>query len=276
MMPTSKRVYPADRKPAKGLSYLLLFLSAVVILSGLAGRGLDAPVIQAVPTPSPIPLLDAFDETPEEREVSLTGAVWYALQLGAFEDEAAAKELAERFRLRGAAGYLWQDGRYRVLAAIYPSKEDAQNVRRQLLAQHAIETFLYEVSLPALTLRVNGMKGQIDVLEAAFLHANELILGLQELSVRLDRQEANAAEARERLLALAGQTDLVALRLEQRFPAPREQTIQGLIALFRTYRAFCDGQDATQSAVTCGRDIKHQAIQCLRLYRGVVEAMRTT
>lgn len=275
-MPPSKRVYPGQRKPAKGISYLLFFLSAVVIFSGLASRGLNAPVIRAVATPTPISLEAAFDETAESREITLPGAVWYALQLGAFQEEQAAEDLAVQFRQRGAAGYVWQDERYRVLAAIYPSKLDAQNVRRQLLAQHAIETFLHEVSLRPLTIRVSGMKGQIDILEAAFLHVNELIGGLNALSILMDRQEVDVPEALERLRALQSQTDLVALRLEQRFAAPRDQTVQGLIGLFREYAAFVSRQAQDQSAVSLGQQIKYQAIQCLWHATNVLNAMEST
>ena len=34
-MQTGKRVYPRQREPGKWLSYLLLFLSAVVVISGV-------------------------------------------------------------------------------------------------------------------------------------------------------------------------------------------------------------------------------------------------
>ena len=40
-MQTGKRVYPRQREPGKWLSYLLLFLSAVVVISGVVSRGGD-------------------------------------------------------------------------------------------------------------------------------------------------------------------------------------------------------------------------------------------
>ena len=134
-MQGKRRVYPSERKPAKWVSYSLLFLSAVILFSGVAARSGGDAVIQTVATPSPIPLDAAFDETRETQEITLNGSVWYALQLGAFETEEAAHQLAEQFQRRGAAGYVWQDERYRVLAAVYPEKEDAQAVRQQLREQ---------------------------------------------------------------------------------------------------------------------------------------------
>lgn len=275
-MQSNKRVYPSERKPGKWLSYLLLFFSAVIVLSGLTNRGGEQPIIQPVATETPIPLEAAFDETPESRELTLPGGTWYALQLGAFETEAGARDLAEQYGSRGAAGYVWLDGRYRTLAAIYPSREDAQNVRQQLLSQHSIESYLYEVPIPALTVRMKGMKGQIDILQAAFSHAAELTSSLQALSVRMDRQELSVAEACEALNALKAQMELVALRLEQRFTTPRNAAVQGLIGLFRDFGAFAAKQDEGQSAVELGRQVKHEAIHSLYLTKEIVDTLGNT
>lgn len=81
-MQGKRRVYPSERKPAKWVSYSLLFLSAVILFSGVAARSGDDAVIQTVATPSPIPLDAAFDETRETQEITLNGSVWYALQVG--------------------------------------------------------------------------------------------------------------------------------------------------------------------------------------------------
>lgn len=135
-MQTGKRVYPRQREPGKWLSYLLLFLSAVVVISGVVSRGGDL-TIEPAATATPIPTDAYFDETVEEREITLPSATWYALQLGAFESETAAQELGQQFVKRGAAGYVWHDGRYRTLAAVYPSLEDAQAVREQLSEAHS-------------------------------------------------------------------------------------------------------------------------------------------
>ena len=180
-MQTRKRVYPSERKPAKWVSYSLLFLSAVILFSGVAARSGGDAVFETVATPSPIPLDAAFDETRETREITLNGSVWYALQLGAFETEEAARQLAEQFQRRGAAGYLWPEERFRVLAAVYPEKEDAQAVRQQLRDQHDVDSYLFEISIPSVSLRMTGMRGQIDILEAAFLHAEELIRQMERI-----------------------------------------------------------------------------------------------
>lgn len=275
-MQTRKRVYPSERKPAKWVSYSLLFLSAVILFSGVAARSGGDAVFETVATPSPIPLDAAFDETRETREITLNGSVWYALQLGAFETEEAAGQLAEQFQRRGAAGYLWPEERFRVLAAVYPEKEDAQAVRQQLRDQHDVDSYLFEISIPSVSLRVTGMRGQIDILEAAFLHAEELIRQMERISETLDRQEITPAEAAEELNTLREQVELVALRMEQRFLSPRNAAVTGLIGLMRDYAAFAREKTGQESNALLSRQLKYQTIQTIRLLLELTDELRNT
>ncbi|MEG1569607.1 MAG: SPOR domain-containing protein [Clostridia bacterium] len=273
-MQGNKRVYPGNGLSGKWLSYLLLFLSLVVLLSGLVWRGNGEGIfIELSATETPIPTDESFDDTQESREISLPASAWVALQLGAFEDEKSASELSEQFRKRGAAGYVWHDTRFRTLAAVYPTREDAQNVRTQLQKQHTIETFLYQINLPALRLRMNGMKGQLDILEAGFLHANDLIAREQEIGLTLDRQENSVASAIQQLAEVNGQMDLVALRLKQRFIQPRHQSVQGLIECFENYSEFCRTLSNEDSEVTLATKIKYQTIHTLYLLKNVYDAL---
>lgn len=275
-MQTRKRGYPSERKPAKWVSYSLLFLSAVILFSGVAARSGGDAVFEIVATPSPIPLDAAFDETRETREITLNGSVWYALQLGAFETEEAAGQLAEQFQRRGAAGYLWPEERFRVLAAVYPEKEDAQAVRQQLRDQHDVDSYLFEISIPSVSLRMTGMRGQIDILEAAFLHAEELIRQMERISETLDRQEITPAEAAEELNTLREQVELVALRMEQRFLSPRNAAVTGLIGLMRDYATFAREKTGQESNALLSRQLKYQTIQTIRLLLELTDELRNT
>lgn len=275
-MQTRKRVYPSERKPAKWVSYSLLFLSAVILFSGVAARSGGDAVFETVATPSPIPLDAAFDETRETREITLNGSVWYALQLGAFETEEAARQLAEQFQRRGAAGYLWPEDRFRVLAAVYPEKEDAQAVRQQLRDKHDVDSYLFEISIPSVSLRMTGMRGQIDILEAAFLHAEDLIRQMERISETLDRQEITPAEAAEELNTLREQVELVALRMEQRFLSPRNAAVTGLIGLMRDYAAFAREKTGQESNALLSRQLKYQTIQTIRLLLELTDELRNT
>ena len=264
-MQTSKRIYPGERKPSKWMSYLLLFLSLVIILSGLFTKGRDEPVIEPIADATPAPLTDSFDETRATREITLPEGKWYALQLGAFENEKSAKEQADLFRKRGAAGYLWQDDRFRVLAAVYPMKEDAQRVREQLRENHAVDSYLFEITLPQLKLRLSGMNGQLDILEAAFIHAEDTIAALQTLSVTLDRQEISNEKAMEQLRIRLEQLEQVSARLSQRFVSPRNSVVEQLIAFFDDYGNFVKQLDPAFTNAELSVAVKYQTLRSLWL-----------
>lgn len=276
-MQGNKRVYPRERAEGKWVSYLLLFFSAVLLLSGLVWREDNSGVsIQVSPTLTPVPMDAAFDETMTSREITLPSSTWYALQLGAFENEAAAQELAEQFTRRGAAGYVWHDGRYRTLAAVYTNRDDAQNVRRQLSELHTVDSYLFQIDLPALHVRLSGMAGQLDILEAAFAHAQDLVSNLQAISMMMDRQELNTEETLERLQALSSQVSLVSLRLEQRFLTPRHAAVEGLIDCFGNYAAFANGLTGRDNAVTLGMQVKRQTFSSLDILKSVYDALSNT
>jgi len=172
-------------------------------------------------------------------------------------------QLAQQFRKRGAAGYLWHDGRFRVLAAVYLSRDDAQTVRDQLREQHSIDSYIYPIEFPSVKLRVSGMQGQLEILKAAFGHVNALAKELHEVSNALDRQELSADEALEKLNALQVQMDLVALRLKQRFVPPVPEVVQSMIVCFEEYSEFVSKLSETEAMVALGMKLKYQTISVL-------------
>ena len=276
-MERRRRVYPVQRTYEKWVSGLLLFLSLIVVFSGLVWRGEGQELtIQLAPSPTPIPLNESFDETPVQAEITLPGGEWYALQLGAFENEESAQLLAQQFSRRGAAGYVWNDGRYRTLAAVYALKEDAQNVREQLMAQHKVETYLYTISFPQMQLRLSGMQGQVEILQAAFLHADEMIRLLQSTCAALDRQEMSLSEISASLNAMNDQLVAVALRMRQRFAAPRHQTVDGLLKCFEDYASFVSSISLSESEVGFGTRLKYQTFVSLDQFKRVYDSLTNT
>ncbi len=275
-MEENKRVYPSGSAPGKWLNYVLLFFSAVLLLSGLLWRnGGDGLELAVKDTPTPIPTDFVFDETMESREITLPSRTWYALQLGAFEKEEAAADLAKAFQNRGAAGYVWQDNRFRVLGALYATAQELQTVREQLSEKRSVDSYPYEIALPPLTLRMKGMKGQLDILEAGFIHGDDLVKQLQELSVLMDRQERTVPEAVERLNTLREEMQTVALRVSQRFTPPRHQAVQGLIDNFDQFGAFTKEVKDTGSAVQLATDIKYQAIAALNRLKTIYDGLQS-
>lgn len=276
-MERQRRVYPAEKSRGKWLSWLFLLLTALVLVSGIWGKErADTISIQPVPTATPIPLEETFDETMAEVEIVLPAAQWFALQFGAFENQQSADEMAQKYISRGAAGYIWNDGRYRVLAAIYPQREDAQQVREQLEVQHAIDSYIYPVELPSVRVKLKGMQGQLDILQAAFIHGHDLIAQLQMISARMDRREMDAAEAEAEVQNLGKQVETVSLRLKQRFLSPRHETVDMLIACMEQYMDFCTRLDSQSSAAALGTRIKYQTFASLEKLKQVYDTLRYT
>ena len=252
-------VYRAPKWRVKWLKSILLMASVAILSSGLLYKAdkLDFSLVPQT-TETPFSMNEAFDETPVSLMIDLPESTWHALQLGVFETEEAARKASDVFRGRGAAGYIWMDGRYRVLASVYPSKADAQLVREQLSERHGIDTYLYTVSCPAVHMRVNGMQGQLEILEAAFEHASGVAVQLYERAVALDRQEISVFETKEYLAGMKTQTDMIVLRLEQRFPKPFHPTVRALIECFKDFSSFSEAFSKEASIVEAGMQLKHQ------------------
>ena len=225
------KVYAARKNRCHALSYAMLFISCILLISGLMGTGnppTDLTVIPAV-TPSPTKTAGAFDETPDEREITLAVQPWYAIQLGIYENEKSARELAESYKTRGAAGYLWQDGeRYRVLAAVYDQEEDARSVRSQLKEYQHIDSYVFDIASVELVLRMKGTKGQLDSLEACFKSLESLPETLQQISVALDRQEMNEEEIKRTLSNESSKVSELRMLLQERFLKPYHQVVSSL------------------------------------------------
>ena len=272
-----RRVYSVKRDRNQIFSGVLLALAAVVVLCGLTlRREWDGFTLHAAPSPTAIPLDESFDETMTTAELELPGAAWYALQVGVFENPDTAQESSQAFVRRGAAGYIWQDGRYRVLAAAYPSKEDAQLVREQLADQHAIDSYLYAIEMPSVTLRLSGMQGQIDILNAAFAHVHDVARQLHDCSVALDRQENSAEEICRQLAGLSEQMGIVVQRIRQRFASPMHPTVKALVETLESFRSFCEGLNSGDHLALWGMKLKYQTIEILWQIRNIYTALQLT
>ena len=262
------KVYRARKKPGRWLNLLILFVSAMLVAAGLldrqALRQRDLRV-EAAATAAPTPLSEAYDDTPEQRELRLPEVSWYAIQLAAFDNAEGARAVAEGYQARGAAGYVYEDTRFRVLAALYPTREDAQSVRDQLRAQHALETYVTPIELSGVTLRLTGARGQLDVLEGALGKQSEMISVLQSLSLLLDRQELTHEEL---IMALAPSREALGtlrLRLQQRFVPPRHAAVEKLMESFASLESFAAALegDAQAAVATMAAAVKHQAFSML-------------
>jgi len=173
---------------------LCVLLGAAILAASLAVRsrlGLP-PAFSLQPRATAAPKQDAVRA---ERELTLSAQSLYALQLGAFTQESAARQLAQEYAARGAAGYIRaEDGAWRVLAAAYPTRAEAQAVQTRLSAQ-GISAYIHPCARQAVTLRAGGTGSQIAALAEAVGYLDGLGDKLFALSAALDARETPAEQA---------------------------------------------------------------------------------
>lgn len=66
-------------------------------------------------------------------KVTLNSKKYYAVEVGSYVSESTALYFASTIKNRGGAGGVYYDGSYRVFAAAYLSKEDAQSVTQKMI-----------------------------------------------------------------------------------------------------------------------------------------------
>ncbi|MCH5286024.1 MAG: SPOR domain-containing protein [Christensenellaceae bacterium] len=211
---------------------ILLGAAAIVALTGLIGRlrGGNMLSAQLLSEPTATPIASGFDETVETREITLPAEVWYAIQTGVFSTREAAEEKAGVYADRGAPGYVTQDGdKWRVFIACYGDKTDANNVRTRLGDAQQVETYLFEWACPQVRLRLSGMVGQMDVVEAGLLLRQQMARQLREDASRLDSGAITAGDERQTLESLDGQVSLWADTARSRFARPYPALVEALL-----------------------------------------------
>lgn len=262
-----KRTYRAPGGGKRILTGVLLFVSCVLILMGLLRDGNGGLSFELKVTPTPTVIGKVFDETFVEREISLPARSWYAIQLGAFDNEESARSQADSFVARGAAGYVRKDARFRVLAALYPTREEAQTVRQQLQSQHEIDSYVYEIALPEILLNVKGMAGQLDVLEAGMQYLNTTLEKFCEISTSMDKQDLPTEQELSRLAEIASQADTIKSVLAQRFSAANNAVVSNLISLMEEIGKASSAVAETSSKgnVVMGAQMKNQTLKLMTL-----------
>ena len=212
----------------------------------------------------PSATLSPQDSAPEERILTLPGQAWYALQVGAYAEKDAAEASAAAFRGRGAGGYIhFSDGLYRVLAAAYETRADAQAVQTQLKNQHQVETAVVEILQPELSLRVSGQKAQLASLEDAFGALCPLAGKLGALSAGLDRREKDASQIRPALQSEKTTLDALEARLLLRFGEDAPPAAEKLHSLCADAARGLDRCLAGQGSTALGAQIKYAQLMCL-------------
>ena len=212
---------------------------------------------------SPAPTLTPEDSISDRRTLTLPGQQWYALQLGVFDQEEAAQALAQSFRSRGAGGYVTQNPPYRVLAAAYETRADAQAVQNQLRALHGVDAYVHEMISGEIVVNVSGQKAQLAALSDAYDALSQTTEKLSNLSQGLDRHtldgESIAAalkSEKETLSSLAG-------RIQALFGEKPHEAVREIDALLQALSDQLGSVLGARSELQLGAGIKHCQLLCI-------------
>lgn len=237
MARVERRMYRYRQKRARRRWVLAGVVLVGIALAVLLGRR-PSLIAERIAQPTATPITAQYDQTIETREVTLGAETWYAIQTGVFSTSEAAQEKASAYTERGAPGTVVQDGeKWRVFIACYGSEADATAVRQRLGTNQRVETYLYRWTCPELRLRLTGMAGQLDVVEAGFALVRQSAEALRDAATQLDAGELTTAEAAQAVGDMDSRITLWAQTARARFGKAVPEIVQGLLRV-------TDGWDA--------------------------------
>lgn len=250
-------VYPSGSRAARAILCFAL-AAAILALSIWARRMLHVkPFFSLAPAPTAaVEPLDAGDQARASLDIALLGGEWYALQLGAFTGEEAARKLANEYTPRGAAGFVrLSEGAYRVYAAAYPTRADAQKVQTRLAAQ-GVSTYIQAMPRGRVTLRAGGAQKQVDALADACVYLEGLDDKLYALFTALDARQTDGETARAALLSESKTCGALAQRLLAAFDGAPPPALEPLYGLLTALAAEGARPSENESAARMGAALK--------------------
>ena len=249
----------------RGWGWFILLLLGIVL--GAAAMSLNQGLWQ-VSLPVPLVTVPVSPTRPpeetraEERTLTLPSHTWYALQLGAFDSLESAQSLAASFQSRGAAGFLLRQEKYRVLAAAYLTRTEAQAVVSQLKNQHNVEAVVTEIVQPEVTLRLSGQRGQLTALSDACDALDHLSEHLGVLSSALDQKTMSGSQILSAILSERDTVQALSAQLTDWFGSSMPAQVSGVKTLLDDLARSLDACLSASGNTALGAAIKYAQLQC--------------
>ena len=174
------------------------------------------------------------------RSCQMPGQTWYALRLGSFETEGAARERAVQFLGRGAGGVIKRaEGAFHLLAAAYENRADAVRVQENLMRFYNVESDVYSLSWDGAQMTLSGTEKQTGAMQKCYDFMNALGKTVSHLILQLDEGALSRAEAEGTVTSCMESAQLLEKELLSVFG--REENVLSNdmgAALFRVRSAF--------------------------------------
>lgn len=197
----------------------------------------------------------------------------YGIQMGAFTDEENAKAFSQELKTRGGAGYIFNDGFYRVMAIGFQSEEDAIQVKEELKTDE-IESHVYKLTTAGADMEITAKEENIREIRSAFEIWEEKYRTIEEIIVSLDSGGITPLEASDKIRGLKAEMEQKRDKLHEMNGNQNNNVI--LTGLVRLYDNSCRSLDIilsqnTNDKVAISSEIKYTYIDMLMQYKDYME-----
>lgn len=258
-----KKRYPAGRGFRRALGLVFLMAALYLLTAGVKGffsRGAGTPQPSA-PSATPGFELDVSDT------LVLPKRTFYTIQLGAYAGLDAARSQAAAYTGRGAAGYILEDDKFRVLASAYTTQEDAAIIQKRL-GDQGVPAYIYILSTDEIELRITATEDQQIAIQNIFSFVEGAMQEIGACSLALDKQEMTPEAVVSRMQTLFDQGESLKKKLSRLVPGGADGVVDGLMELLGTTQNAISSVKSqnSQDALAMASRIKYNYLDVLCNY----------
>ncbi|HWR18336.1 MAG TPA: SPOR domain-containing protein [Clostridia bacterium] len=206
-------------------------------------------------------------------EVTLPAVTSYMLQMGSFSTEENALAQATLLKTMGGGGYVMLDeGRYRVLAAGYTTKESAEEVRDRL-KNDGVDCMVHPFTTASASFRVTAAEDRIEGVKSAFQALADAQSALSTTSMRYDATTGDVDEGKAACLEIASKLK-TGMEVLSGYADSDSEVLKRLLACYDTYESQLNAlaQSNADSLVAFSAQIKYTQLYLTHEYFKLMEA----
>lgn len=240
------------------------FISDQIVVPVVAWVTGEQPVTnEATPSDEAVQPSESSNAEAETTErIQLEVGKVYALQAGVFADEQNARNMAQNLQQKGGAGYTVSDEQsYRVLIAGYKTLEEANSVKQRLLSEQNMQTKVFEMESPAITLHVTADAQALGILREAAAQSLTAQQALLQLSLSLDKNDVTAEKAQTLLAQYAEEAENIKNKVDEIDIKTDNIFVQKLSKYYGSVAKACQSAAYEEGAVALSSGIKYAYLE---------------
>jgi hypothetical protein len=212
------------------------------------------------------------DESAITQDIKTAEVVIYALQTGAFSDEANARRAANLLKNQGGAGYVIEDGEFnRVLISYYLSKDQAVSVMSRLDEERNVKVREYLVEIKPVNIEIVAKKDTIETIKTGFDFIPMALEKIQALSFSFDA--GNTQECETIYNDLTINLGYIIESLQSKTNGTTNDVVIKQIELLKTYNNLIADIDlAGDERVAISSKIKYTGIEMIYGYKQLIDS----